>query len=207
MFRKKKGPAVKKGFIREFVDVVGWALVMAFLARSFLIQAFRIPSGSMEDTLLVGDFLFVNKFLYGAQIPFTDIRLPGLRQPRPGDIIVFRYPTEKDDYIKRCVAVAGQTVEVRNHVLYVDGKAQDDPHVKHVFRGRRLPVEERYGPLKVPEGKIFMMGDNRDNSKDSRVLGAVDWRDAVKGKAIFIYWSWNREKKFPRFDRIGDLIR
>ena len=206
MFGKKKGPAQKRGFVREFVDVVGWALVMAFLARSFLIQAFRIPSGSMEDTLLVGDFLFVNKFLYGAKIPFTDVRLPGLRAPRPGDIIVFKYPGEKDDYIKRCIAVEGQTVSVKNHVLFVDGEAQDESYVKHIFVGRRMPVEDYFKPFTVPEGKIFMMGDNRDNSKDSRVLGAVDWKQTVKGKAIFIYWSWNGEKKFPRFERIGDLI-
>ena len=204
---KKNGPAKKKSALKETVDVVVWALVMAFLARSFLIQAFRIPSGSMEDTLLVGDFLFVNKFLYGPQIPFTDIRLPGIREPRAGDIIVFRYADEKDDYIKRCVAVGGQTVTVKDGVLHVDGVARDEEFTKFIFGNRPGRAARDFGPYEVPEGKIFMMGDNRDNSRDSRVLGSVDWRKTVKGKAIFIYWSWDGKKKLPRFSRLGDLIR
>ena len=202
----KQAAGKKKSALKETIDVVVWAVVMAFLARSFLIQAFRIPSGSMEDTLLVGDFLFVNKFLYGPQIPFTDIRLPGLREPRPGDIIVFRFPGEKDDYIKRCVAVGGQTIEVRNGVIYRDGVRQDEDYTKFIFGGQGGGGARNFGPYQVPAGKIFMMGDNRDNSKDSRVLGPVDWRKAVRGKAIFIYWSWDREKKLPRLARLGDLI-
>ncbi len=203
----KRAVGKKKSSFRETVDVVVWAVVMAFLARSFLIQAFRIPSGSMEDTLLVGDFLFVNKFLYGPQIPFTDVRLPGLREPRPGDIIVFRFSGEKDDYIKRCVAVGGQTIEVRNGVIYLDGQPQDEDYTKFIYGDQPGRAARNFGPYKVPEGKIFMMGDNRDNSRDSRVLGPVDWRDAVRGKAIFIYWSWDGAKKLPRLSRLGDLIR
>ncbi len=203
---KKDGPAKKKSAMRETVDVIVWAVVMAFLARSFLIQAFRIPSGSMEDTLLVGDFLFVNKFLYGPQIPFTDIRLPGIREPRPGDIIVFRFEGEKDDYIKRCVAVGGQTLEVKDSVIHLDGVAQDEDFTKHIFGNRPGRAPRNFGPYEVPEGKIFMMGDNRDNSSDSRMRGPIDWRKGVKGKALFIYWSWDGKKKLPRFSRIGDLI-
>lgn len=208
MFRRKKAeaPAKKKSALRETIDVVGWAVVMAFLARSFLIQAFHIPSGSMEDTLLVGDFLFVNKFLYGPQIPFTKIRLPGIREPRPGDILVFKFPGQKDDFIKRCVAVEGQTVEVKRSVLYVDGEPRTEPFTKHIHGGRLAGRSSNFGPVTVPEGQLFMMGDNRDNSSDSRVHGFVDWDRDVKGKAIFIYWSWNGQKKFPRLDRIGDLI-
>lgn len=202
----KQAAGKKKSALKETIDVVVWAVVMAFLARSFLIQAFRIPSGSMEDTLLVGDFLFVNKFLYGPQIPFTDIRLPGLREPRPGDIIVFRFPGEKDDYIKRCVAVGGQTLEVRNGVIYRDGVRQDEDFTKFIFGGQAGGAARNFGPYQVPAGKIFMMGDNRDNSRDSRVLGPVDWRKAVRGKAIFIYWSWDKDKKLPRLARLGDLI-
>jgi len=201
----KQAAGKKKSALKETLDVVVWAVVMAFLARSFLIQAFRIPSGSMEDTLLVGDFLFVNKFLYGPQIPFTDIRLPGLREPRPGDIIVFRFPGEKDDYIKRCVAVGGQTLEVRNGEITLDGRRQDEGYTKFLHSGQG-GAARNFGPYRVPEGKIFMMGDNRDNSRDSRVLGPVDWRKAVRGKAIFIYWSWDKEKKLPRLSRLGDLI-
>jgi signal peptidase I len=202
----KQAAGKKKSAFRETVDVVVWAVVMAFLARSFLIQAFRIPSGSMEDTLLVGDFLFVNKFLYGPQIPFTDVRLPGLREPRPGDIIVFRFPSEKDDYIKRCVAVGGQTLEVRNGAVYLDGQPQSEDYTKYIYGDQPGRAARNFGPYLVPEGKIFMMGDNRDNSRDSRVLGPVDWKDAVRGKAIFIYWSWDGKKKLPRLSRLGDLI-
>ncbi len=208
MLKKKKDePAKKKSALKETIDVVVWAVVMAFLARSFLIQAFRIPSGSMEDTLLIGDFLFVNKFLYGPQIPFTNIRLPGIREPRPGDVIVFRFEGEKDDFIKRCVAVGGQTIEVKEGVVWLDGEMQEeDDFTKHIFRDRPGRSGRDFGPYEVPEGKIFMMGDNRDNSKDSRFLGPVDWHDSVRGKAIFIYWSWNGKQKLPRFSRIGDLI-
>ena len=202
----KQAAGKKKSALRETIDVVVWAVIMAFLARSFLIQAFRIPSGSMEDTLLVGDFLFVNKFLYGPQIPFTDVRLPGLREPRPGDIIVFRFPGEKDDYIKRCVAVSGQTLEVRNGVIYRDGQPQEEDYTKFIYGDQPGRAARNFGPYVVPEGKIFMMGDNRDNSRDSRVLGPVDWKDAVRGKAIFIYWSWDGKKKLPRLSRLGDLI-
>jgi signal peptidase I len=204
---KNKGPAKKRSAMRETIDVVVWAVVMAFLARSFLIQAFRIPSGSMEDTLLVGDFLFVNKFLYGPQIPFTKVRLPGIREPRPGDVIVFQFPDQKDDFIKRCVAVEGQTVEVRGSTLLIDGVEQDEAFTKHVYGGRLAGRVGHFGPITVPEGQLFMMGDNRDNSSDSRVHGFVDWKRDAKGKAIFLYWSWNGEKKFPRFTRIGDLIK
>jgi len=209
--KKNDGPAEKKPVWRETLDVIVSAAIMALLARSFLVQAFTIPSGSMENTLLIGDFLFVNKFIYGARIPFTHIRLPGLREPRPGDIIVFRPEGEKQDYIKRCIAIEGQTVEVRDGVVYRDGEAQDESYTKFLF-GKNPPrwiSPRNFGPVTVPEGKVFFMGDNRDNSKDSRFsdVGFKDWRRTVQGKAIFIYWSWNKEKKFPRLDRVGDLIR
>ena len=209
MFRKKTdGPAEKKPAWKEVLDVVIWAVVMAFLARSFVVQAFRIPSGSMEDTLLVGDFLFVNKFLYGAKIPFTEVRIPGLRQPQPGDILVWRPVDEKQDYIKRCVAVEGQEVLIRDGVLYREGEAIEEGYVKYMF-GADPPgwISPRdWGPYIVPEGQVLLLGDNRDNSRDGRFFGFKDWRDTTQGKAIFIYWSWNAEKKFPRLERVGDLI-
>jgi len=208
---RKKGPAEKKPAWKEALDVIISAGIMALLARSFLVQAFTIPSGSMEDTLLVGDFLFVNKFLYGAKIPFTDVRVPGLREPRPGDIIVFRPEGEKQDYIKRCIAVGGQTVEVRDGVVYRDGERVEEDYTKFIGGAHPNAFIQQwrsYGPVKVPEGKLFLMGDNRDNSRDSRFpeVGFKDWRGTVQGKAVFIYWSWNKEKSFPRFDRVGDLI-
>jgi len=210
MFRKKsEGPAEKKAPWKEVLDVVIWALVMAFLARSFVVQAFRIPSGSMEDTLLIGDFLFVNKFLYGAKIPFTDVRMPGLREPEPGDIIVWRPEDEKQDYIKRCVAVQGQEVQIRDGVLYRDGEAIEEGYVKYMF-GSSPPgwISPRdWGPFTVPEGEILLLGDNRDNSRDGRQMGFHAWRETPRGKVTRIYWSWDGEAKRPRWGRVGRVPR
>ena len=158
----------------------------------------------MEDTLLVGDFLFANKFIYGAKLPFVNWRLPAIREPQPGDIIIFKYPGDKKtDYIKRCVAVEGQTVELKDETLYVDGKPVEEDYTKYL-RGSNYPRE--YGSYTVPEGHIFMMGDNRDNSADSRAWGPLN-KNLIAGKAMFIYFSWNGEKNTVRFSRIGDIIR
>ena len=176
------------------------AVVLAFFVRAFFIQAFRIPSESMEDTLLIGDFLFANKLIYGPKVPFTDKRLPGVRDPKPGDIIIFKYPGDKKtDYIKRCVAVEGQTVELKGRTLYVNGVAQNESYAKY-YHG------SNFGPYIVPEGHIFMMGDNRDNSADSRVWGPLP-KSLILGKAMFIYFSLNSSDRFIRFSRIGDIIR
>jgi signal peptidase I len=199
--------AVLRGYVQSF----GLAILLALVFRQFVIQAFRIPSASMEDTLLIGDFLFVNKFLYGAQFPFSDTRLPAIRLPRRGDIIVFRPPGVNTDYIKRCVAVAGDTIEVRAKQLFINGVAQQEPYTKHT-----RPLEppgagprDYFGPHVVPHGHIFMMGDNRDNSNDSRY-----WLDEplsrIKGKAMFIYFSVDTPRGyFPphlRLRRIGRII-
>jgi signal peptidase I len=201
MFGKSKtdGPH-KKSIFREYAEIISMAVVLAFFVRAFFIQAFRIPSESMEDTLLVGDFLFANKLIYGPKVPFTDKRLPGVRDPKPGDIIIFKYPGDKKtDYIKRCVAVAGQTVELRGRTLYVDGVAQNEKYAKY-YHG------SNFGPYVVPPGDIFMMGDNRDNSADSRVWGPLP-KSLILGKAMFIYFSLNSSDKVIRFSRIGDIIR
>jgi signal peptidase I len=164
----------------------------------------------MEDTLLKGDFLFANKFIYGAKVPFTDWRLPAVREPKPGDIVIFKYPKDgKTDYIKRCVAVAGQTVEVRGTKLFIDGVEQSEDYTKYIYGdnpGRNYPPSRRFGPKKVPEGHIFVMGDNRDNSSDSRFWGALDKR-FIRGKALFIYFSIDYGKHWLRFSRLGDIIR
>jgi signal peptidase I len=194
----------KKSVIREYTEIIVLAVALALFVRTFFVQAFRIPSESMEDTLLVGDFLFANKFLFGAKLPFVSARLPGIRDPRPGDIIIFKYPGDhKTDYIKRCVAVAGQTVELRGNRLYVDGQVQDEDYTKYVFGNRS---ERAFSPTTVPEGHIFMMGDNRDNSADSRAWGPLDM-NLITGKAMFIYFSWNPSSNTIRFSRIGDIIR
>ena len=194
----------KKSLIREYSEIIVLAVGLALFVRTFFIQAFRIPSESMEDTLLVGDFLFANKLLYGPKLPFVDVRLPSIRDPKPGDIIIFKYPQDpKVDYIKRCVAVEGQTVELIDDQLYVDGVLRDESYSKYVFGSR---PDRHFGPYTVPPGHIFMMGDNRDNSADSRAWGPLDM-SLISGKAMFIYFSWNPRSHSIRFSRIGDLIR
>lgn len=193
----------RKGFVREWTESLLYALVIFLVIRTLAFQAFRIPTGSMEDTLLPGDFLFINKLAYGAALPFTDVRLPGYAQPKRGDIIVFRYPRDpKIDYIKRCVALAGQTVEVRNKQLFIDGVSQNEPYVVHkdplvgMERGDQRFERDNFGPYRVPEGHLFMMGDNRDFSADSRFWGPVPLK-LVHGRAWVTYFSWNQEKKLP----------
>lgn len=201
---------------------------MVFFIRVTTAEAFRIPTGSMEDTLLVGDFLLVNKFVYGIRtpdwigVPFTKIgfgipwtRLPGMRKVQSGDIIVFKYPLDpKLNYIKRCIAGPGQTVEIIQRHLYVDGELFANPPRSKFTNTASLPanVRERgifappgakwnhdnYGPLTVPDGHYFVMGDNRDNSADSRYWGFLREQDIV-GQALVIYLSWNKNAPLHRF--------
>lgn len=201
---------------REYASSILIALGLALVIRTGVVQAFYIPSGSMEDTLLVGDYLLANKFVYGApvDVPLTGItlfRLPGLREPRPGDIVIFRSPVDPDrDLIKRCVAVGGQTVEVRDKELYVDGqRVPDPPQSKYTDRTTYAATSnprDNFGPFRVRPGHFFMMGDNRDNSFDSRY-----WRDVpkemVKGKAMSIYWSWAGQTGGAYYTGITSLPR
>jgi signal peptidase I len=315
---KTKDPALERlGFWRrqwrDNIKPIGTAVIAALLIRQFVVQAFRIPTGSMEQTLLVGDFLFVNKFLYGAKtpdrlrIPFVNktlveglpvLKLPDIREPQQGDIIVFEYPLDRDqDYIKRCVGVAGDQIEMLDGLVYVNGQEYEDdlvhpdrdtsktqdgerqiPHTNHDARKAGQQLNRSYGlaealsiramtpelflmsvkaaveadvgldptilaphiealrgsvngttpltmtelrphllqirdhslvvdaPYVVPEGYLFMMGDNRYNSADSRFWGPLD-KELVRGKALFIYWSWDKERTLPRFSRLLDLIR
>ena len=201
-----------KTTFREYFEALLLAIVLTVVIRGLVVQAFRIPTGSMEDTLLVGDFLFVNKMLYGSEIDIgfgghrlVYYRFPSIRSPRPGDVIVFRYPDDPArDFIKRCVAVAGQTVEVRDKVLYVDGVAREEPYAVHKdprVLPREVSQRDNFGPYVVPQGHLFMMGDNRDNSHDSRFWGALP-KGLVKGKAMFIYWSWDGDRRLPRITRL-----
>lgn len=211
----RPAPRRPRSMVREYAESLLWAVVMVVVLRAFVIQAFRIPSESMVPTLLVGDYLFVNKFLYGPKIPFTHVRLPGLRAPRIGDVIVFQYPPDpSQDFIKRCVATGGQTVEVREKQLRVDGRAPVEPFVRH-GDPRVLPASvaprDVFGPVTVEPDHLFMMGDNRDFSADSRFWGTVDM-DLVKGPAMFLYFStagdrwWNAFLGI-RFDRLLRPIR
>jgi len=194
-----------KSTAREYAEALGVALLLALVIRTFGVQAFKIPSGSMLPTLQIGDHILVNKFIYGPrlEVPLTQWslgQLPGFREPRAGDIVVFIYPRERDkDFIKRIVAVGGQTVQGRDNALMVDGKRVDDPHAHYEKRDH---VD--FGPVQVPAGHVFVMGDNRDESFDSRFWGPVPIQD-IKGLAMVIYWSWGGER-WVRWDRLGRLV-
>jgi len=195
-----------KSKVREYAEAIILALILALFIRTFVVQAFKIPSPSMVPTLLVGDHILVNKFLFGFRVPFADGKIIAIREPERGDVIVFRYPRDRKlDFIKRCVAVGGETVEVREKQVFINGEAVEFEQAVFLDEGSLLTGRDTFGPVTVPEGKVFVMGDNRDNSNDSRFWGYVDLKD-VKGKAMVIYWSWNKAKRWPRFARIGDGI-
>jgi len=204
-----EAPQKKKGALRENIEAIIVAIVLALFIRTFIVQAFKIPSGSMKDTLLIGDHILVSKFIYGVKIPFSNATIIPVKEPRRGDIIVFRFPEEPDkDFIKRVIGVAGDTVEIRQKKVFVNGRPLNhdygiytDPHV---IPGTVQP-RDNFGPVTVPAGKLFVMGDNRDHSYDSRFWGFVDMDD-VKGKAFMIYWSWDRDDFDVRWSRIGDMI-
>jgi signal peptidase I len=203
----------RKSLVREYGEAIVIAIVLALVIRTLVVQAFTIPSGSMMDTLLVGDYILVNKFLYGPELPLTDYRLPSLRQPHRGDIIVFKYPQdEKRDFIKRIVGIPGDTVQVRGQQVFINGRPLDESYVRRSqsalgqtgspsFCGYAYACE----PLVVPTDSYFVMGDNRDNSQDSRYWGFVK-RDKIKGKAFLIYWSWDSERNWLRWWRLANYI-
>lgn len=221
----------------EWVKSIAIALVIWFVLRSLLVEAFRIPSSSMERTLLVGDFLFVNKALYGAEIPLLHTHLPAVREPRLGDIVVFDSKTEAGvKVVKRIVGAPGDTLEARANVLFRNGVRQVEPYAQHVDpesdpsdpemrlwqlqflvpkvdRAVYNPTRGTWGPLVVPAGQYFVMGDNRDNSYDSRYWGFVD-RGVIRGRPLFIYYSFDHDswRVLPfvtaiRWDRIGGRPR
>jgi len=201
----KAEPAVK-GKVREYAEAFVLAIILALFIRTFVIQAFKIPSPSMVPTLLIGDHILVNKFLYGIKLPLVEEKVLAIRDPKRGDVVVFRFPKNpKMDFIKRCIATGGETIEIRNKQIFIDGKPIDDPHGYFTDNIHNLDTRDNFGPFTVPEGKIFVMGDNRDNSNDSRFWGVVDLSE-VKGKAVVIYWSWDGKKVWPRLSRIGDGI-
>jgi signal peptidase I len=203
-----------KSKTREYVESLLIAALIAFLVRGFVIQAFRIPSGSMEPTLQVGDHLLVNRLSYVVKIPFTDVILLRLGAANRGDVIVFRYPEDRTkDFIKRVIGKEGDVIEIRNKVIYLNGKKMDDPHA-HFAEDRIIPgaytVRDNMPPITVPKDSYFCMGDNRDRSLDSRFWGFVKTDDLV-GRALIIYFSWNGIPDsffdYVRWSRIGRLIR
>ena len=205
----------KKSVTREYVEAILIALVLALFIRTFIVQAFKIPSGSMEPTLLIGDHLLVNKFIYGIKNPFTGATWIAIKPPARRDIVVFKYPVNPDqDFIKRVIGVAGDTIEmvdkkllVNGEPFIVEGAVYRDPNI---IPGTMKP-RDNFGPITVPKDSLFVMGDNRDNSYDSRFWKFVKL-SSVRGKAFILYWSWDNEwtwaiDKFPiRFSRLLNLI-
>ena len=184
--RKEEKPS-----IIGFIEVLFLALLIAFLLRTFVVQAYKLPTSSMEDSLLAGDFVLVNKLHYR------------YNEPKPGEIIVFKYPLNPSkDMVKRVVGLEGQTVEIRNKLVYVDGKTVPDPDLGKHSDPRILPADysarDNFGPVQVPAGYLFVLGDNRDNSQDSREWGFLD-RTFIKGKVMFVYWSWAEDPHAPKF--------
>ena len=197
-----------KSTLREYTEAIVIALVLALFIRTFIVQAFKIPSGSMLPTLQIGDHLLVNKFIYGIKLPFSGKILVPIKNPAPGDIVVFKFPKNpKLDYIKRVIAVAGDTVMIRNKKIFVNGHPLADTHGVYTDP-RILPGDvsprDNFGPVKVPAHHIFVMGDNRDNSYDGRFWGFVDL-NAVRGKAFILYWSWDVRKPLLSIDRFTSI--
>lgn len=213
--RKKiaaKPEAAKKSQLRDWTEALIVAAILALIIRTFVVQAFKIPSGSMEDTLLIGDHLLVNKFIYGTQLPFSDDPILAIRQPERGDIIVFEFPEDKDksyfkrrDFIKRVVGLPGDTIEIRNKNVFVNGERYITPEAVYKDGNLTAGPRDNMPPVTVPDDNYFVMGDNRDRSYDSRFWRFVD-RSAIKGLAFIKYWSWDSEKFMPRWGRIGRMI-
>lgn len=199
----------KKSIVREYAESIIIAILLALVIRTYLVQAFKIPSGSMEDTLAIGDHLLVSKFIYGTKVPFSTNRILTIRDPRRGDVIVFEYPEDPSkDFIKRVVGTPGDVVEGKDKKVYVNGKLYENPHEIHKEKEiipKEMNPRDTFGPVTVPAGSFFVMGDNRDRSYDSRFWGFVSL-DKIKGLAFVKYWSWDREKFRPRFGSIGKLI-
>lgn len=213
MASKKNSPAEStpaKGPLRENIEAIAIALVLALFIRTFVVQAFKIPSGSMLNTLQIGDHILVNKFIYGVKLPFIQKTVIPVKDPKRDDIVVFIYPEDpKKDFIKRVVGVEGDVVEMKDKRLYVNGERVEKDYTIHTDR-RVLPAQftkrDNFGPVTVPKESLFVMGDNRDNSHDSRFWGFVPLK-AVKGKAFMIYFSWNGRDHSVRWGRMGDLLR
>ena len=213
----KEAGALKKSTAREYTEAILIALLLALLIRTFIIQAFKIPSGSMESTLLIGDHILVSKFSYGTHIPneipflnfklFDDIVLFS-EIPQRGDIIVFKFPKdEKRDFIKRVIGLPGDFLEVRRQKVYINDKLKEDIHARHTDPASNdsLVPRDDFGPVLVPEEYVFVMGDNRENSQASRYWGFLNVKK-IRGKALMIYWSWNRIENWVRFERFGKIL-
>jgi signal peptidase I len=203
----------KKSVIREYFESIVIAVVLALFVRTWAVQAFKIPTGSMENNLLIGDHLLVNKFVFGPAATGVERTLLPVRDITRGDVVVFKYPDEPErDFIKRVIGLPGETLELRNKKVYINGQPLEEPYVHFLSPASdsqevtSFDVRERYGPVRVPEGQYFVMGDNRDNSQDSRYWGFLP-RAYIKGKALMIYWSYESGREEDSNDGIGGTIK
>jgi signal peptidase I len=206
----------KKSTIREYFESIVIAVILALFIRTFVVQAFKIPTGSMEQNLLIGDHLLVNKFVFGPTRTALERAVLPVGTIKRGDVIVFKYPEEPDrDFIKRVIGLPGETLEVREKKVYINGKPLDEPYVhflqppsgvSELSEVTSFDVRERYGPVTVPQNQYFMMGDNRDNSQDSRYWGFLP-RELVKGRAVVIYWSYEAGREDYQQEGTGAALR
>jgi signal peptidase I len=202
--------AVEKSKTREYVEAIIVAVLIAFVIRTFIVQAFKIPSGSMKPTLQIGDHILVNKFIYGVKLPLFRNTLIPVSEPKREDMVVFIFPRDRSkDFIKRVIGVAGDTIEMRDKKLFLNGQPYKDPYGVYddsvVYPATDQP-RDNFGPVTVPKGSVFVMGDNRDYSFDSRFWGFVDLKD-IQGKAFIIYLSWDSDNTTIRWNRLGKLLK
>ena len=203
----------RKSTAREYFESIAIAVILALFIRTFVVQAFKIPTGSMENNLLIGDHLLVNKFVYGPTTSGLERVVLPVRAIERGDVIVFKYPEEPErDFIKRAIGLPGETVELRHKKVYINGAPIEEPYVHFLVppsaEGQEVApydVRESYGPVTVPPGHYFVMGDNRDNSQDSRWWGFLP-RENVKGKALMIYWSFESDREDYEGEGLGSAI-
>jgi signal peptidase I len=209
MKENKLSTVETKSKFKEFVEAILTALLIAAFIIAFVVQAFKIPSGSMLPTLLIGDHLLVNKFIYGVKIPLLRKTIIPITDPKRGDIVVFIYPQDRSkDFIKRVVGIGGDKIEMKNKKLFLNDQAYMDTFGVYndaLIYPAELQPRDNFGPVIVPKNSLFVMGDNRDHSLDSRFWGFVDLQD-VQGKAWILYWSWNSEENNVRWNRLGKLL-
>jgi signal peptidase I len=206
----------KKSTLREYFESIVIAVILAFFVRTFVVQAFKIPTGSMENNLLIGDHLLVNKFVYASAPSWIERTVLPIGTIHRGDVLVFKYPEEPErDFIKRVIGLPGETLEVREKKVYVNGKPLDEPYAHYLSPASEgsafnevtsFDVRERYGPVTIPAGHYFMMGDNRDNSQDSRYWGFLP-RANIKGRALLIYWSYEAERDEYQGEGLGSTVK
>lgn len=206
---KSKTKEKTKSKVKEYVESIIIAILIAVFIRTFIICAYKIPSRSMVQTLLVGDHILVNKFIYGVKIPLLRRTIIPVREPKRGEIVVFIYPNDRSkDFIKRVIGVGGDKIEIVNKKIFINGKEYKDSfgiYSDNIIYPATMQPRDNFGPITVPNDAIFVMGDNRDESLDSRFWGFVNLKD-VEGKAFIIYWSWNRDEHNLRWQRLGNLL-